>query len=91
MKTKNPARRYAVGDGVGNDALAHRGAVPKQHTTQSQAAQRAQGATEDAVVRPRRHRRILTWLAGRKRVVIRSKCKDDPVIVIEVDSSGGRS
>jgi hypothetical protein len=89
-KKRNPG---AVGAarGVGIDAHKGGAAVPNKLTTPSHAAQRARGTTEDAVVRPRRHRRILTWLAGRKRVVIRSKYKNDPVIVVEVDSSEGRS
>jgi hypothetical protein len=91
MKKKNPARRYAVDGGAGIDAHAKRGAVPNQHIAPRPAAQRARGAFEGAVVRPRKHRQLMKWLDGRSRVIIRSKYKNDPVIVVEVDSSEGRS
>jgi hypothetical protein len=83
-KQKNPgAVPTARGAGIG--ALAERGALPKQHITASQAAQRTK---DGAVVRPRKYRGIIKWMAGRSRVVIRSKCADDPAIVITVDNGG---
>jgi hypothetical protein len=89
-KVGSPARRYAVGGGAGNDALAESGAVPKQHTTQSHAPQRVRDAAADTLVRPRKHRQLMKWMDGRSRVVIRSKRESDPVIVITVDDQGGQ-
>jgi hypothetical protein len=89
----HPNRIRASGGSQGAaDIDAHKGgAVPNQLTTPSHAAQRARGAFEGAVVRPRKHRQLMKWLDGRSRVIIRSKYKNDPVIVVEVDSSEGRS
>ena len=90
MATKEN-RVPGVGQGAaGIDALADRGAVPK-HTTPSQAAQLAREATDGALMRPRKYRQLVKFLAGRSRVIIRGKNKNDPAIIIELDSSGGRS
>ena len=89
-KVGSPARRYAIGSGAGIDAHAKRGAVPKQQTTSSQAAQRARGAFDASVVRPRLHRRLTKLMAGRARVVVRGANGSEPAFVIAVDDNRGR-